>query len=381
MQYAIGLYPMRNDRQLELRLKEAKSYLMNRAAEVESTLSEFWELKHSEWQTFPSIIHDAFELYDELTSGGKKLRAVLTILGYEACRHNKSPNSEIEYGLQRAAASVEILHNASLIHDDIIDRSELRRGKTTIYRRYANRFISLFSSNEEATHYGIALALNLGDQGQALAEQLLLSSGFPEGLLLRAVSLLGTTTSDTVVGQFLDLEHVTLDKITQDKILRIYEYKTARYTVQCPLMLGAILADAPESVFESIREFAIPIGIAFQIQDDILGLFAVAKSKQKTGDDDLKEGKKTILFELAYKEASAIDKQFLLSVHGNPRATHAEFLRVKDIITHTGARHAAKELAVRLAEKAMAVIPSITSEPNSRNKLLLIAEYCIHRHD
>ena len=159
------------------------------------------------------------------------------------------------------------------------------------------------------------------------------------------------------------------DGVAQDQILRIYEYKTARYTVQCPLMLGAILADAPESVFVGIREYAIPIGIAFQIQDDILGLFAVAKDMQKTGDEDLKEGKKTILFELAYKGASAIDKQFLLSVHGNPRATDAEFLRVKDIITYTGARHAAKEMAVRLAEKALAVIPSITSEPTSRNKL------------
>ena len=372
---------MRNDKQLETRLNEAKSYLFNRGAEVESTLSEFWELKHSEWQLFPGIIHEAFDVYDELTRSGKKLRAVLTILGYEACRHYESPNSKTENGLQRVAAAVEILHNASLIHDDIVDRSELRRGKATIYRRYANRFISLFSSIDEANHYGIALALNLGDQGQALAEQLLLSSGFPEGILLRAVSLLGTTTAETVVGQFLDLELVTLDKITQDQILRIYEYKTARYTVQCPLMLGAILADAPESVFAGIREFAIPIGIAFQIQDDILGLFAEPMAMQKTGDEDLKEGKKTILFELAYKGACTTDKQFLLSVHGNPLATDADFLRVKDIITYTGARHAAEEMAARLAEKAMEVIPTITSEPTSRNKLLLLAEYCIKRRN
>jgi geranylgeranyl diphosphate synthase type I len=372
---------MIKDRQLEMRLNEAKSYILDRAAEVEMTLAEFWELKHSEWPTFPGIIHDGFEVYNELTREGKKLRAVLTILGYEACRHDKSPNSNIKNGLQRAAASVEILHNASLIHDDIIDRGELRRGKTTIYRRYANRFNSLFSSNEEAVHYGIALALNLGDQGQALAEQLLLSSGFPEGLLLRAVSLMGSITSDTVVGQFLDLEHITLDTITQEQILRIYEYKTARYTVQCPLMLGAILADAAESVFVSIREYAIPIGIAFQIQDDILSLFAENKAKQKTSDGDLKEGKKTILFELAYKGSNAIDKQFLLSVHGNPKATNDDFLRVKDIITHSGARHAAEEMAAKLVEKAMAVIPLITNDPNSRNKLLLLAEYCIHRRD
>ncbi|MCC7026188.1 MAG: polyprenyl synthetase family protein [Saprospiraceae bacterium] len=372
---------MINERQLEARLKEAKSYILNRAGEVESTLSEFWVLKHLEWRAFPGIIHEAFDLYDELTNGGKKLRAVLTILGYEACRHLKSPNTEIEYGLQRVAAAVEILHNASLIHDDIIDRSELRRGKATIYRRYSNRYISLFSSNEEAIHYGIALALNLGDQGQSLAEQLLLSSGFPEGILLRAVSLLGVTTSETVVGQFLDIEHVSLDKITQDQILQIYEYKTARYTVQCPMMLGAILADAPESVLAGIREYAIPIGIAFQIQDDILGLFAEPKTTQKTGDEDLKEGKKTILFELAYKRACATDKQFLLSVHGNPQATHADFLRVKDIITYTGASHAAKEMASKLVEKAKAVIPLITCEPTSRDKLLLIAEYCIHRRD
>lgn len=372
---------IRNNGQLDKRLNEAKSYIVNRATEVDLTLSDFWEIKRSEWKMFPGIIHDAFDVYDELTSGGKKLRAVLTILGYEACRHDESPHSDIGDGIQRAAAAVEILHNASLVHDDIIDRSELRRGKTTIYRRYANRFISLFSSNEDANHYGIALALNLGDQGQALAEELLLSSGFPEGILLRAVALLGTTTSDTVVGQFLDIEHVTLDKITQDQILRIYEYKTARYTVLCPLMLGAILANASESVFVSIKEFAIPIGIAFQIKNDIVGLFAEPQAIQETGIEDLKEGKKTILFNLAYKGASATDKQFLISVHGNPQATLADLLRVKNIIIYSGALKASEELAVKLAEKAMAVIPSITSDPTSRNKLLLLSEYCIHWHN
>ena len=110
---------MRDDEQLDIRLNEVKSYLLRRAAEVDSALADFWDLKRSEWQAFPGIIQDTFDVYSELTSGGKKLRAVLTMLGYEACRHDASPSSEIGDGLQRAAGAVEILHNASLIHDDI----------------------------------------------------------------------------------------------------------------------------------------------------------------------------------------------------------------------------------------------------------------------
>lgn len=372
---------MTDDEKLDARLNEAKNYLLRRAAEVDSALSDFWDLKRSEWKGFPGIIQDTFDVYNELTSGGKKLRAVLTILGYEAFQHDASPFSEIGNGIQRAAGAVEILHNASLIHDDIIDRSELRRGRITIHRRYAARFISLFSSVNEAEHYGVALAIILGDQGQALAEQLLFSSGFPHRLLLSAVSQLSATTADTVAGQFLDLEYVTLDELTEDQVLRIYEFKTARYTVQLPLTLGAILADAPDTVFSSIREYAIPIGNAFQIQDDILGLFAEPGALGKSGDIDLKEGKKTLLFKYAYREARATDKKFLLSVHGNPKATSDDLSRVKDIVIKTGARRMTEEIAIGLVKRAIEVIPKITNRPASRDKLLLLAEYCIHRRN
>lgn len=372
---------MKNSTHIELRIKEAKAYLMNRAAEVDLVLSKFWDFKHAEYIGQPDIIHEAFDLYNELTRGGKKLRAVLTILAYEACRHTNSPNSNVESGIHRAAGAVEILHNASLIHDDIMDRSELRRGKPTIYRYYANRYKSLFSTKEEAVNYGVALALNLGDHGQALAEQLLLSSGFPERLLLRAVSLLGSTTSDTVVGQFLDLENVSLDKITIEQVLQIYEYKTARYTVLCPLILGGILADAPEPTFTSIREYAIPIGIAFQIQDDTLDFLEDHSATRETDFEDLKEGKKTIMFQIAYSGATESDKQFLIAVHGNSLAKHSDLIRVDEIIAYTDARQISKKIANGLAEKAKEAIPFITSDPTSRDKLLLIAEYCINRND
>jgi len=157
-------------------VEEARGFLTESARRVNPVLHAFWEEKRRAWAGFPEIIRGAFDAYDRLTGDGKKIRAGLVRLGHEACRHPDSPQPVATDGLDRAAGCVEILHNAFLIHDDIVDRSDLRRNAPTVHRKYADTRRTRFERDAEALAYGQAVALNFGDKGQALAQELLLSS-------------------------------------------------------------------------------------------------------------------------------------------------------------------------------------------------------------
>lgn len=360
-------------------VEEAKQYLLDNASALGSVFSDYWAKKRKSWGEVASIVAGAADAYDLLTSDGKKIRASLVKLGYDACRHPDSPLPQGADGLLRAAGSVEILHNAFLIHDDIVDNSNLRRNAPTVHRRYAEASRARFASDSEALEYGKAVALNFGDKGQALAQDLLISSGFPEEILLRGVNLLSQVTIETVMGQLLDVEDVRLDELTEDLVLRIHRFKTAHYTIMLPLLLGATLADARPEVLEHIRRYAVPIGIAFQIQDDILGLFGDEAELGKPVDSDIREAKKTLLFVHAFQAAEEEDRQFLLRTHGNPDLTAGDVDRIRDIVKDGGALQRSEEIGWAHVQEGKVYIEGITDDPDWRRKLSGLADYFIVR--
>ena len=361
-------------------IDEAKVYLVENAVCVNPFLKDFFSRKRKEWSALGEIVSRAADVYDGLTCDGKKIRAALVKLGYDACRHESSPVSPKPEGIFQAAGSVEILHNAFLIHDDIVDHSDLRRSAPTVHKQIASAARPLFGSEAEALEYGAAVALNYGDTGQALAQELLIASGFPDRVLLKAVKLLSDVTIETVTGQLLDVEHVPLADLTEDLVLKIHEFKTAHYTVMLPLMMGATLADASDEVLAGIRSYAIPIGIAFQIQDDSLGLYGDESILGKPVDSDVKEGKKTLLFVHAYKEASPADQEFLRRVHGNPELLPGDLDRVRAIVTNSGALAKSEAFAKELVEKGRPFIPAISQTEQWQRILGGLADYFISRH-
>lgn len=360
-------------------IEETTFYLSQQAIAVGHALNEFWEHKRAQWSGFPSLITDTFDIYESLTGGGKKLRAGLMLLGYHACRHPGSPVCTSANGLLRAAGALEILHNAFLIHDNIVDRSELRRGKPTVHIRYSAAYQNKRSTWEDAARYGNSVALNVGDQGQALAEQLLLTSGFPSDVLLTVISKLGSIVSSTVMGQLLDLEPIPLEHLTEERVRLIHELKTANYTILLPLTIGALFAGASEAVLDAIRRFSIPAGMAFQLRDDVLGLFGDESIIGKPVDSDLREGKKTLLFVQAYRAASEDDRRFVASVHGSSTPTDADLLRVRAIVVATGALRHSDDLAAGMVDTATSFVPAITAKPESQRMLRAVAEYCRER--
>lgn len=358
---------------------DAKQYLKSNADTLNAVLAEYWREKRDAWAEVAPIVAGAADAYHVLTSDGKKIRASLVKLGYDACRHSGSPTPRGEKDLLRAAASVEVLHNAFLIHDDIVDNSSLRRNVPTVHRRYAEASRRRFASDLEALEYGRAIALNFGDKGQALAQDLLISSGFPTDVLLRGVTLLSEVTIQTVMGQLLDVEHIKIEDLAEDLVLRIHQYKTAHYTIMLPLLLGATLADAPATVLEHIRGFAVPIGIAFQIQDDILGLFGDEQELGKPVDSDIKEAKKTLLFVHAYEAANEEDRAFLRVAHGNVGLTGDAVARVRRIVRESGALARSETIGREQVEQGKVYVDGITGAAEWRRILRGLADYFIVR--
>ena len=360
-------------------VEDAKRYVEENAAAVNGVLKEFWNEKREEWKRFGPTVAGAAEAYDRLTSDGKKIRAGLVKLGYDACRTKESPVSSREDGIYWAAASVEVLHNAFLIHDDIVDNSNLRRGTPTVHCRYADGAAARFASPEAALAYGRAVALNFGDKGQALAQEFLLSSGFPDDVILRAVALLSQVTVETVTGQLLDVDDVKLSELTEEQVFLIHEYKTAHYTVMLPLLMGAILAGAARDRLARIRAFSIPLGIAFQIHDDILGLFGDQEILGKPVDSDLREGKKTLLFVHSYEAAGQEDRAFLERVHGNSETGPADLKRVREIVRTSGALGRSEEIALGHVQTAKPHVEAIAASPEWGRILAGLADYFVLR--
>jgi len=198
-------------------------------------------------------------------------------------------------------------------------------------------------------------------------------------VLLPAIALLSQVTAETVAGQLLDVEDIRLTELTEAMVLRIHEYKTAHYTIMLPLLLGAILARADGAQLPGIRAYAVPIGIAFQIQDDLLGLYGEQVVLGKPVDSDVKEGKKTLLFVHAYERAGAADREFLRRVHGNPAAGWDDLERVRSIVRETGALASSEAMACDLVAEGQARIPEITRDPRWQRVLAGVGDFLIAR--
>jgi geranylgeranyl diphosphate synthase type I len=360
-------------------IQDARADLAASGEQVNRVLRAFWREKEDAWRGYPEIIRGAFEAYARLTSAGKKIRAGLVVLGFEACRSERTLEPEDPEGIYRAAGSVEILHNAFLIHDDIVDHSDLRRSVPTVHRHYADLHRRNFPSEEQALDYGCAVALNFGDKGQALAQELLISSGFPGEVLLPAIALLSRITADTVAGQLLDVADVRLPDLTEELVLQIHEFKTAHYTVMLPLQMGAILAHAGETTIEQIRDYAVPTGVAFQIQDDILGLYGEEHVLGKPVDSDVREGKKTLLMVHAYQAATPAQREILVRAHGNEALAAEDLAAVRRIVRETGALARSEAIARDLVERGKPAIAGITQHDAWRRILTGLAEYLILR--
>jgi geranylgeranyl diphosphate synthase, type I len=320
-----------------------KVFLDSTALDIQKTSDSVLQPYEELFLDLPSSMLMLFHMFKDHCHGGKNLRGALVKLGYQLA------NSGYNHEILNVSTAYEIFHASILIHDDIIDKSDLRRNKPTIHKRLG------------ANHYALSQAISLGDMGFFLASDILLNSNFDSEKKQYALGIFFKSTLYTSLGQLLDVELAQDDDDVENEkaIITSYKLKTSRYTIIAPLQIGAILAGATPKLLKSIDDFGTYLGIAFQITDDILGVFGNPSKSGKPNVSDIQEGKKTLLFYYAYRNASKAQRQIIQHIYSRNMIQSHDLIQIQDIFRSNGALSIAQENAVYYTSLAEKLIPDL----------------------
>jgi len=313
---------------------------------VDGTLEGFFEWKCEEATGLsPQAIELVIEVRDLTMRGGKRLRPVVTAAAYCAASGARDASPTFEVG-----AALELLQTYLLIHDDWMDEDNERRGGPAVH--YA------FQQKLGIDHLGASLGILAGDLASTFSWELLLRSGFPKGRRDEGLALFVRIEKEVFAGQQLDL-------MTDADVERMHDLKTGSYTTRGPAALGGILADADEAVMRSLRAWSAPLGIAFQLRDDLLGTFGSVQQTGKPG-DDLRHGKHNAVIAAFHSLGpSNAERAVVEGVWGRASATDEEVEAATDVLSAAQAQVEAR-LAVLTDEARSALAASPFDEDGTR---------------
>ena len=321
-------------------------YLNETAIQVEYQLQEYTKKRWSDLINKYPITNDLISAFVNSCEWWKRLRAVLVKLWYDIANWNPSKNIYIP------AIGVEIFQTAILAHDDIIDKSDLRRGKPTLYK-------SLWWD-----HYGISQTICLGDIWLLLAARTMIEwEDFSDEIKVRASSHFIEMIINTWIGEMIDVKLPTLTNPWYEEIISVCKLKTAEYTINTPIKLGALFAWRNDDQLKVFDNFAINLWIAFQIKDDILWIYGDSKSTWKANYDDIVEWKKTLLRLWAHDHMTNDQKNKRNNIYGNSKVTESDIIYIRDIIWLSGAHEYAISEMQKYANLAKNSITQITQNP------------------
>ncbi len=341
-------------------------------AKVSLALEEF--LSHR-GELITSISLDLLPLIEalsELLAGGKRLRPAFC---YWGARGAGLPASD---ALVEAAAALELLQACALIHDDVMDGSATRRGLPAAHHRFANvhRLEQWHGSPED---FGVGAAILLGDLCLSWADEMLLDAGLKSSALHRAKPVYDVMRAELMAGQYLDLLEQVQASSSVERAILVARYKSAKYTIERPLHLGAAFADAPAHVYESYSAYGLPLGEAFQLRDDVLGVFGDPLVIGKPAGDDLREGKRTVLIAIALEHASPAGIDAINTHLGDPDLDDAGVELLREIITESGALERTEHHIASLFANAVRAIETAEIDDEARVVLLGLAAAAVKR--
>lgn len=295
---------------------------------------------------------------------GKRIRPILFIIGYLGFARKSTP------GLYRSAVSLELLHDFMLVHDDIIDKSQTRRGKPSMHARL-NRYLKGYRNLKFC---GQDLAIVIGDVMYAMAIHAFLSVNENKQRKEMALKRLVEAAFYTGSGEFIELLCGTrnIEEITKEDIYKIYDLKTANYTFASPLTIGATLAGSGNLEVNKLFKYGTYLGRAFQIKDDVLGMFGKEAKTGKSTLTDLKEAKKTILIWYAYNHSNSRNKSLIRKILKKMNVNKTDLSKIQNIIIETNTLDYVKKEILKFTEKAQAVQASIRMHPKYKE---LLSEY------
>lgn len=353
---------------------------------VTSALADFIDQRRADLARMSRHLDPCADAIIDLLSGGKRLRAAFCYWGWRAGGGLDCP------AIFAAAAALELLHASALVHDDVIDASATRRGQPAVHKRFAaSHATAAWRGAPDA--FGAGAAILVGDLMLAWTDELLRTSGLPVQAVREGMKVLDAMRTEVFAGQFLDLVGQAAGSWELDDALRVVTYKSAKYTVERPLHLGVALACAAGTqhrpgqatdrapLTAAFTGYGIPLGIAFQLRDDILGIFGDPARTGKPISDDLREGKRTVLLAIARQRADARQAAMLDRSVGDPLLTDAEAAEVRDVIAGTGAYAACEAMIATKVGQALVALDEAPIDAVSKAALAFLAMVTTYRAD
>lgn len=316
---------------------------------------------------------------ESFTAGGKRLRPAFAFWGYVAAAGLPMDSAS----LLRAAASLDLLHVSALVHDDIIDASDTRRGMPAAHVYYADQHTSRGGINDPRK-FGDAAAILLGDLLLMWSGELFDDSGLPEDALRQALPLLHAMRTEVAAGQYLDVaaSFDLADAVTIEEQIevsrRILEYKSARYSVMRPAQIGASLGGADDALLAALHKFGSALGHAFQLRDDVLGIYGAAEVTGKPEGGDITEGKRTLLVLTALQRGNEAQRATIGELLGSPLdAQQVDTARA--VIRETGALEATEQAIAADLNTALRALDEADVTEEGHTALSRLAELAVHR--
>lgn len=301
-----------------------------------------------------------------ILSGGKRLRGALLYYGYLGA------GGKDKKSVLKAAAAAEIGHLFVLMHDDIVDHGTLRHNVETLNKKYADPKYS----KANPIHFGNSMALIIGDMIYAIMNKIILEAKFDQKSLLSGLLQLHKVSITTAIGQIQDISIGNKAIVSSKEVLAMYKNKTAKYTFEGPLRIGMILAGCTDKkTLTEVSDYAIPIGISFQIQDDILGIFGNEEQLGKSIVSDIEEGKNTLLFVKALELSSSEQKKMLRAIFGKKNLSQKEILSFRKILVETGALEYAKKISRDHLNKGKEKINASSLSKQTKKMLTELIQY------
>jgi geranylgeranyl diphosphate synthase type I len=338
-------------------------------SEVGSALDAFVGRQRSDLAAISPELVPCADAVADLLAGGKRLRAAFCYWGWRGCG---GPDGA---PIMSAAACLELLHASALVHDDVMDASETRRGQPAVHRRFAATHAAAGWHGRSGS-FGNGAAILIGDLLLAWTDELLRCSGLPPEAVWRGLTVLDAMRAEVFCGQYLDLVGQASGVPDLGSALRVVTFKSAKYTVERPLHLGAVLAgsrqaDAARAAFTG---YGIPVGVAFQLRDDILGVFGDPARTGKPVIGDLREGKRTVLLAIARERADPAQADLLDTAIGDPLLTESGAEQVRAVITSTGAL---AECELMIGTNVKEALTALDSAPITGESKLALADLAV----
>jgi geranylgeranyl diphosphate synthase, type I len=328
---------------------------------------------------------------NQMLCGGKRIRPAFCIWGYVAAAG--IPTDEELKPLLAAAGSLDVLHVSALVHDDLMDSSDLRRGRPAAHRQFEALHANAGWLGDSAA-FGRSGAILLGDLLVMWSAQMLHGAGVDQSTLERALPIVEAMRTEVTCGQYLDMVaqahplrkrapaigslRPTIE-LAMDDASRVVEYKAARYTVQRPCQIGAALGGGDDELYFALGAYGSPLGRAFQFRDDLLGVFGDPQVTGKPAGDDLREGKRTVLVAHAYAHAGDDGQKLLLQRLGDSALDDAGISELQQVIVESGARDAVESMINEYYERALKALHDTEITEEGRVGLTALADAAVRR--